>query len=198
MLTDDKRNEIRAALLSPDLRIGTGMGTATIPGKGTACTIAEINLVLTGRLTDEPHPCISDVIRRWVIRIQDAMPAEMRNAAPWREAAAGIAGSASTPEVEEARRDMLVRWMWDALADEAVIASLPESVEPAWNVMLREKTPAAAAAAVAAAAAANANADAAAYAAAAYANACSDADAAAYWTRRDPAALLARLIEVTA
>lgn len=177
---------VRAALLSPGLDICSGLGSARTPGLGSACTIAEINLVLTGRLSDGPHPCISEVIRHWVPRIQDAMPAEMRNSVAWREAATGIAGSAGDAEAEAVRRDLILGWMWEALSDEVVLSAIPVQVRLAWGRMLTERTYAAADAAYAAAAAA---ADAAVYAADA-----ADADA-AYWVRRNPAGLLVQLIE---
>ena len=73
--------------------------THTIPrgvgSENSACTIAAINLQLTGKLSDELHPCMSPVIRRWVIRVQDSMPSAIRNSEQWKAAAVGIAGSAS-------------------------------------------------------------------------------------------------------
>jgi hypothetical protein len=140
------RAQLRDALLSPDLYLGVGVGSAWRAGRGEACTIAEIMLVLTGHLTDGPHPCVSEVIRRWVIQAQDAMPGEMRNALEWRDAAVGIAGSAATDEVEHKRADMVLEWMWAALGDDAVLWSLPHRVSRAWRTMLAERTSAAAAA----------------------------------------------------
>lgn len=209
---------VRTALLSPNLYICRGIGNAAVPGQGSACTIGEINLVLTGNLSDAPHPCISDVIRLWVIRIQDATPVEIRNSAAWREAAIGIAASAGTLESEKARCVMLREWMWAALGDEAVLARIPASTHKTWNRMLNERTAAAAHAAAGAAAntaytaAANAAvtaanavaygvvygvADAAANAAVAAANVIGGVDGRrAYWARRDVPGLLTRLIEV--
>ncbi len=185
-LTDEQRAAIRAALTSPDLLLITGCGTAKTPGTGQACTISEIVLTLTGKLDDGPHPFICDVIRRWVIRIQDAMPADIRNSVAWREAAIGIAGSAASPAVQRKRRDFLLNWMWDALGDGAVLAGIPEAARPAWDLMLSERTADAAYAADAAAYAAYA-----AYAAnAAYA-------AYAYWGRRALPSTLAALIAIT-
>jgi hypothetical protein len=201
VLDDATLARIREAFASPDLTIGRGPGNATGgPGAGVRCTIAEINLILTGELTDGPHPCVSEVIRQWVIRVQDAMPAELRNAPEWRAAAAGIAGSAGTPADEWARRAVVLDWMWDALGDEAVLSAVPASARPAWDAMLRERSAEAAYAAYAgvggaAYAAYAACATDAAYAAAAAAYAAAHAAAYAYWRRRNPAALLARLIE---
>jgi hypothetical protein len=164
----ETRDRLREALLSPDLNLVTGAGSATNPGSGEACTISEIVLTLTGKLSDRPHPCMSEVIRRWVIRVQDAMPDQVRNSREWRQAAVGIAGTASAPEHESQRRDLILGWMWDRLSDEDVLASVPGSVRPAWDKMLKLRT-----------------------ADAAYA-----ADA-AYWGRADPAKLLRELVAVS-
>lgn len=186
--------------------------------------MAEINLVLTGELDDGPHPCVSEVIRRWVIGVQDAMPDSVRNSAAWREAAIGIAGSVSTENVERARVDLLLTWMWEALADPSVLAAVPEGARPAWSAMLSLRTAEAATATRAARAPARAAARAAWVATAARAAwaataataaraasaaweawAAEAAEAAAwaaaaateraeFWERRDPAGMLAALI----
>src|SRR5438034_5780342 len=54
------RQLLRDALTSPALHIASGLGGSQNPGTGEACTIAEIMLVLTGDLSDGPHPCISE------------------------------------------------------------------------------------------------------------------------------------------
>ena len=196
-LTPEQRAAVRAALTSSGLTLITGRGSAKIPGSGEACTISEILLTLTGKLDDGPHPCICEVIRCWVIRIQDAMPDKIRNSMAWREAAAGIAGSAAGPEVTRRRVDFLLNWMWGALSDEAVLASIPGSAQPAWERMLTERTSAtahvAADAATRAADAATRAADAITYAALA-ADSVSNA---AYWRRRDLPGTLAALIAIT-
>lgn len=140
-ITEAQRAALREALLSPDLTICSGIGDAVAPGIGEACTIAEINLVLTGLLDDGPHPCMSEVIRWWVIRIQDALPTDIRNSAAWREAAVGIAGSAASESVERTRSNLILDWMWSALADDAVLAVVPAGpAREAWDRMLSERT----------------------------------------------------------
>jgi len=139
-IDEPTRERLRAALTSTDLHLVHGFGDAEVPGEGETCTYAEIMLVLTGRLSEEPHPCVSEVIRVWTIRIQDAMPDDIRNSAAWREAAIGIAGSASTPEVDNARWGLVLDWMWNALGDEAVLAAIPgDGSRSAWNAMLTER-----------------------------------------------------------
>lgn len=140
MITEDTRASLRAALLDETIHLGMGVGTLD----DERCTMAAINLVLTGVLDDGGHPCVSEAIRYWVIRIQDVIPDWIRNGVAWRTAAVGIAGSAAPPDVELARVQMLLTWMWDRLADPAVLAGVPVGIRPAWDVMLRERTAAAA------------------------------------------------------
>ena len=209
-LTDTQLTAVREAFENEDARLVHGVGESTTE----RCTIAAINIALTGKLTDKAHPCVSEVIRQWVIRVQDAMPVEMLNEPQWRQAAIGIAGSAAPPEVEQRRVELTVEWMWDRLADPAVLAAVPVSARGMWDRMLAERTADAARAAYAAAYAA---ADAATYAACAAAYAADAADAAtyaaaaataayaayayaggadAYWRRADPALLLAQLVKL--
>jgi hypothetical protein len=198
-ITDAQRAQLAEAFASPALRLGQGLGKRGPIDSGERCTIAEINLVLTGTLSADPHPCISEVIRRWVIRIQDAMPDELRNSAAWRSVAPLIAGTATEDErVESERRDMIMAWMWDRLADEAVLAALPDEMRPAWDRMLTERTSAAArrVGAYSAAAAASAIAAHVATSAAAVAVTYTADDRQAYWRRADPAGLLARLVTI--
>lgn len=218
VLTAETIAEIREAFASSDLVLGAGVGRVD----GPRCTIAEINLILTGELTDHPHPCISDVIRQWVMRVQDDMPSALRNAPAWREAAVGIAGSAAGRAVERGRRALILDWMWDALADEALLKVVPADNRPSWDAMLRDRTSAAADTAfiecfvagfiaeVASRAAiavsspervgtsvADAAAAVDAAASAAYtANAAGPGARTDFWERRDPAGLLTRMIEL--
>ncbi len=155
--------------------------------------MAQVNFALTGTLDDVPHPCVSEVVRRWVIRIQDALPDDVRNSEGWRHAAVGIAGSAGSEADEAARVALLLAWMWERLGDEAVV--VPVSAQKAWRRMLVEKTSSAARDAYNAYAAATyaAATYAAAYAAAAAAAAYAASDA-AYWQRADAPGMLTRLI----
>jgi hypothetical protein len=196
-VTNAQLIELARAFASPALRLGRDLGTAGPIDSGERCTIAEINLVLTGILSDGPHPCISEVIRRWVITIQDAMPDELRNSAAWRATAPLIAGTATEDKrVERKRRDAIIAWMWDRLADEAVLAALPDEARSAWGRMLTERTYAAAytARAYVAAIAARAYDTDAARASAAAAATADAAEGQDYWRRADPAGLLARLV----
>ena len=199
------------------------VGKELCEGVGTAesmCSIAAINLALTGRLTDDIPDCMSLVIGKWIISVQDAMPAAIRNSDEWRNLLPLAAGTGRDRESE--RLAIILNWMWaDVLPSIQAIAD-QYGFGGTWGVMCQERTPAAAAAAAdaadaaaaAAADAADAAADAAdvarAYAAyAARADAADAAYAAAYaaraaayaaraaekWQQFNPCALLKRLVE---
>ena len=199
MITADQEQSIRATLAAmPHLAVGVGTAEK-------ACSLAALNLALTGTLTDTVPGCMSVVVGRWIIGVQDRMPAKIRDSAAWRELLVLAAGTGREREAE--RQALVLDWMWNALALVQPRADARGYGE-AWAIMLRERTPGSARAAYAAAYAA---ADAAAYAAAyAYADAAvavdADADAAvaacayayaAAWQTLDPVGMLRRLVAVT-
>jgi hypothetical protein len=213
MITADQEQSIRATLAAmPELAVGVGTAEK-------ACSIAALNLALTGTLTDKVPDCMSRVIGRWIIGVQDRMPATIRDSAAWRELLVLSAGTGR--DHEEERQALVMSWMWHALALVQPRAD-ERGYGAAWATMLRERTPQAAAYAyavaaadadAAAAAAADAAAAAAAYAyayaaaagaaaAAADAAAAAAAAAAAYeeavaWATVDPVGLLWWLVAVT-
>jgi hypothetical protein len=87
--------------------LSAGLGT-----EEEACSIAAINLVLTGQLTDEIPDCMSMVIGRWVRRIQDTMPDTMRNSERWKALLPVAAGTGRDPGDERRRLDLIMEWMW--------------------------------------------------------------------------------------
>ena len=200
MITTEQETAIRDVLATmPELAVGVGTAEK-------ACSIAALNLALTGTLTDEIADCMSRVVGRWIISVQDQMPATIRDSAEWRELLVLSAGTGR--EHEAARIALVLSWMWDALALVQPRADA-DGYGKAWEMMLRERTPESAyAAADAAASASYEAAAAAAYAAASasYEAADAAAEAAAYayayadvaaWTAIDPVGCLRRLIAVT-
>ena len=183
-------------LITP-MTIPSGVGT-----KDNACTIAALNLSLSGELTDKIPDCCSEVIGKWAILIQDAMPAAMRNSERYKMLVPYLAGTSRDPKKEAARFKTILDWMWNTVLPSLQTIADKNNFGRAWQNMLTLKTAdasddasnAAVAAAAAAAydasndsnAAVAAAADAAAYAAAydsnaaAYAAADAAADAAAY------------------
>ena len=179
MITTEQEIAIRDVLATmPKLAVGVGT-------KEQACSIAALNLALTGTLTDTVPDCMSRVIGRWIIGVQDNMPAAIRDSAEWRDLLVLSAGTGREHEAE--RWALVMDWMWTAMALVQPRADQMGYGE-AWAMMLRERTVKSAYAAAdayanaAADAYANAAADAAAYAyanAAAYAAADAAANAAA-------------------
>lgn len=117
-----------------------------------ACSIAAINLALTGRLTDDIPKCMSAVIGNWIIRIQDAMPASVRNSAEWKTLLPGAAGTGR--EFEEQRLAVITDWMWTDVLPLLQPLANEQGFGVEWQVMCAEKTAAAATAAARAARAA--------------------------------------------
>ena len=193
-------------------------------GRGTkesACSIAAINLALTGELTDDIPDCMSPVIGRWIMTIQDRMSDEMRNSEGWKHLLPYAAGTGREKEAE--RLALIMDWMWST--------ALPLGQELAdklgygkeWKAMCELRTADAASYAASASSAASYAADAyAAYASSAAASVASAADAAASvasaaasvadaadaasyasyaasaanWIKLDPCALLDKLINL--
>jgi hypothetical protein len=215
------------SMLPPDAaeRLSAYLATHHLPaGLGTkeeACSIAAINLVLTGELTDETPDCMSMIIGAWIRRIQDPMPDTMRNSEQWKTLLPAAAGTGRNPADERRRLDLIMEWLWATVLPYVQPVADLHGFGEEWRRMTTAKTAAAAYdaayahaayadaydaydAADAAANAAAANAydayDAAADAAdAAYAavNAVNAVNAAAAWETFDPPGLLARLIDAT-
>lgn len=204
-ITPDQQAAILDRVMTHD--IATGVGT-----EETACSIASINLALLGRLTDEIPDCMSPVIGKWIIVVQDAMPDEMRNSVEWRQLLPLAAGTGRDREAE--RLAIILDWMWSTVLPSIQPVADAGGYGEQWRAMCAERTPAAAtaaswaswaeaswAAAAATAAATAAEASRAAVEAAAAAAARAAERAAAWaapaaWTTFAPADLLRRLIYV--
>jgi hypothetical protein len=208
-ITREQQAAIAAKLAGMHLPSGLGNEEA-------ACSIAAINLALSGKLTDDIPDCMSEVIGNWVIKVQDAMPDDMRNSARWKSLLPLAAGTGR--DKEKKRLAMILDWMWESvlptlqpLADKhgfgrewqtmtkkrtEAAARAAAWAAAAWAAEAAEPAEAAARAAAWAAAAAEARAAWAAWAAAAAAEARAAAEAAAAWQTFDPCALLAKLIDV--
>jgi hypothetical protein len=177
-----------------------------------ACSIAAINLALTGELLDTIPECMSLVIGRWIITIQDAMPDEMRNSVEWKALLPYAAGTGRALEHE--RLALILDHMWSVVLPRLQPLADANGFGKAWRTMTTERTVAAAAAAVqaaarsaAAAAAAAAEAEARAATGEAAVQAAAEAAtwvavwvaraaAADFWQAVNPCALLKALVDV--
>lgn len=176
----------------------------------SACSIAAINLALTGRLTDKIPECMSEVLGKAIIVLQDAMPDEMRNSKRYKALLPLAAGTGR--EKEQERLAVLLEWMWGTVLPDLQGLADEKGFGAEWATMCKERTSYAAYAAYAAAYAAYAAARAATYAAyaayaatyaadasyAAYAAAyAADAtDAADFWQRVDVIGVIEKMVNV--
>jgi hypothetical protein len=204
LLTTEQRAKIEA--LVQQMWLTKGVGT-----RENACSVAAINLALTGELTDEIPDCMSEVTGKWIIGIQDRMPSEMRNSSEWKRLLPLAAGTGRTKEPE--RLSIVMDWMWESLKPVQPFADANGFGEK-WAKMCIEKSIDAAYAAYAAATAAYAATASYAVTAASYAYATSYAYAASCaaaatglrishfiteddaWQVINPPALLEKLINV--
>jgi hypothetical protein len=158
-----------------------GLGTAE-----AACSIAAINLALTGELTDDIPECMSVVIGRWIVQIQDSMPDEMRNSDEWKSLLPDAAGTGR--DDEPTRIAIIIDWMWSIVLPKIQPIADKYGFGSEWGNMLIEKTIVSAK-----------EAERAFYAAAAYVAADASASASAdakneFWNHVNPPALLNKLI----
>jgi hypothetical protein len=198
-ITAEEQAKIKAYLDTHVLPKGIG-------SEESACSIAAINLSLYGKLTDNIPDCMSNIIGRWIIRVQDSMPGDMRNSAKWKILLPMAAGTGRREDDEKRRIKIVMNWMWDVVLPHLQPIADKRGYGSEWKAMTDDKTSASSyeAKKAAYAAAAYAAAD-----AAAYATAAADADAYAYaaaayaaadakksaWEHFDPCSLLENLID---
>ena len=170
--TSDHRAKLEAYLATHTLPNGLGY-------RESACTLAAINLAMRGNLTDNIPACMSNVLGKATIQLQDAMPAEMRNSDRYKALIPNMPGTGRAHEAE--RLAVLMDWMWTVVLPQIQPIADQYGFIESWQKMCKEKTVAAARAAARAARAAAyaAVAARAAYAAAYAADAVADARAAA-------------------
>jgi len=106
-ITLDQQSAI-TSILSRMVHLSVGVGD-----EERACSIAAINLALSGELTDSVPDCMSLVVGRWIIGVQDEIPDELRNSARWRSLLPRAAGTGR--ELEAERVELLMGWMWDVV-----------------------------------------------------------------------------------
>jgi hypothetical protein len=113
--------------------LSVGVGTAE-----SACSVAAINLALTGELTDKVPACMSEVIGRWIIGVQDAMAADIRNSPEWRDLLPLAAGTGRNLERE--RLAVILDWMWGTVLPVVQRVADANGFGTEWGTMLTERT----------------------------------------------------------
>ena len=196
---EEQRAKIAKTVADLPGGIGHGRGDAD-----RCCTIAAVSLAMTGKVSDGPIPCVSEVIRIWVIKVQDNIPVEMLNSPEWKELIPLIAGTGQ--EREAKRAEVALDWMWGTVLPRLQGVADEGGYGKTWRAMCEKRTvtsdfaanttahEAHEAYAANAAHAAARDADTAAYAADTAAYAADTADAADFWRAVDPASALRRMI----
>ena len=128
--------------------------THTLPkGLGTeecACSIAAINLAVSGTLTDDIPDCMSKVLGFITIKLQDGMPEEMRNSERYKALLPEMAGTGC--EHEQQRLDIFMDWLWSVVLPQLQPIADKNGFGSEWETFCKIKTARAAHAATNAAA----------------------------------------------
>jgi hypothetical protein len=147
-ITQDEITAVRATIARMG---GLSNGLCT---EEQACSIAAINLARTGRLTDEIPDCMSRVIGKWIIIVEDAMPESIRNSEEYLGLLPFAAGTGRAHEAE--RTAILMDWLFVTVLPYLHPLVDSEGFGEQWRAMCEQRTEEAArAAATAAATAAN-------------------------------------------
>ena len=104
----------------------------------SACSVAAINLALSGRLTDEIPDCMSEVIGKWIIAAQDAMPDDLRNSERWKSLLPLAAGTGR--DDEQARLAVILDWMWNTVLPSVQPLADRQGFGGQWQQMLADRT----------------------------------------------------------
>jgi hypothetical protein len=137
--TPEHRTKLEEYLSNHDLP--KGLGT-----EENACSIAAINLAISGKLTDIIPDCMSAVLGRATIILQDAMPYEIRNSARYKKMLPDMAGTGR--KHEQKRLAILMDWMWSVVLPQLQHLADEKGFGKEWRTMCELKTSSAANAAV--------------------------------------------------
>ena len=136
--TEEHRAKLEAYLAAHELPSGLG-------SEESACTLAAINLAMGGELKDNIRDCMSIVLGKAAIRLQDAMPDEMRNSARYKALIPNMPGTGRDREAE--RLAVLMDWMWETVLPQIQPIADKQGFGVKWRTMCETKTEAAARAA---------------------------------------------------
>src|ERR1700679_548770 len=132
-ITPEQQDAIRIFVMNHHLPRGLG-------SKEEACSIAAINLALRGELSDEIPECMSLVIGKWIIRVQDAMPDDLRNSLEWKDLLPLAAGTGRDPLLEQRRSALVLDWMWGTILPSIQPIADKHGFGVQWLSMCTEKT----------------------------------------------------------
>lgn len=141
IFTQEMKQRLESYLDTHQLSVG-------VLSKGEVCSIAAINLVISGELTDDIPDCVSLVIGQWVITIQDSMPDAMRNSCRWKRALVLLAGSGR--DKEALRLEIILTWLWTVVLPSLQSYADAQGFGKEWKEMTDTRTDVAAVATLAA------------------------------------------------
>lgn len=130
-ISKEQKEAIRCKLNS--MKLCKGMGT-----NESACSMAAINLALSANLTDEIPDCMSNVIGKWIIYLQDKMPTEIRNSKKWKSLLPNAVGTGREKEYE--RIAIIMDWIWITILPNLQLFADLRGFGKEWRNMLSEKT----------------------------------------------------------
>lgn len=107
-------------------KLSRGLGNSYV-----ACSIATINLCLSNKLTARIPDCMSDVLGKWIINVQDLMPAGLRNSHRWKELLPLAAGTGK--EKEKERFAIIAEWFWTTVLPCIRHAMIEIGIEDKWQ-----------------------------------------------------------------
>lgn len=112
-----------------------GMGS-----EESACSIAAVNLAISGKMTDDIPDCMSEVIGKATITLQDAMPDDMRNSARYKAWLPTAVGTGRDREQEQERLAILMDWMWGTVLPQLQPLADKNGFGDEWQAMCSERT----------------------------------------------------------
>lgn len=121
-ITEQQRARIAAALTNPNV----------------ADSIGAVNLALTGVAADTIPDCMSEVIGRWIVRIQDVMSDDLRNSPEWNRLVQFAAGTGRELELE--RLGIILDWMWSVTLPQFQSLADARGFGESWREMCEQKT----------------------------------------------------------
>lgn len=129
--TNEHQKKIRKHIARHTISVGIGDGNS-------ACTLATINLAISGLLTDDIPECMSSVLGSTVIVLQDAFTYELRNSDRYKKLIIDMPGTGK--DQEEERLTIITDWMWEVVLPMLLPKAERNGFGKEWRTMLSEKT----------------------------------------------------------
>lgn len=133
--TPDADARLRAYLARPGYTIPAGVGT-----REAASSMGAIYMALTGKLANKRPPCMSYVIGRWIVFVQDRIPQKARDDCEWRNLLRLAARSRPEGELELKRLDVVIDWVWETVLPTLEPVAEKYDIGMNWRRVLARRT----------------------------------------------------------